>query len=105
MMILKHTNWYKKFLFLLGMVLSLKLMAIPPGEVVDACIESIAIDYGMTFTEIAHPTGKEEELCEGDQFLIVNVTWIWILFLKTSIMGDQSAVVLPQYLLMVIIYL
>ncbi|HAT1872385.1 hypothetical protein SCQ05_15755 [Legionella pneumophila serogroup 1] len=64
-MILKHTNWYKKFLFLLGIVLSLKLMAIPPGEVVDACIESIAIDYGMTFTEIAHPTGKEEELCEG----------------------------------------
>ncbi|KTD57631.1 hypothetical protein [Legionella shakespearei] len=55
----KHVSYYKKYLFLLGMVLPLKLIAIPPGEVVDACIESVAIEDGMTFTEMKNPSGKD----------------------------------------------
>ncbi len=61
----KHPSYCKKYLFLLLIVLPLKIMAIPPGEVVDACIESISMDYDLTFTEMINPSGKEEELCNG----------------------------------------
>lgn len=60
-----HLSGFKKYIFLLSMVLSLKLLAIPPGEVVDACVEGIPMDYGVTFTEMIALREGDNTLCTG----------------------------------------